>query len=196
MIWATVSSWSCFCWVYRAFPSLAAKNIINLTSVLTIWWCPCVESSLVSFPRMSRAPPNPFSCPWSQPSFIHLSLRGWMFYTQFNYIKSVFFFFMFRSSCMAFVISSPWLGMEPMLPALEAWILNHWTTREVPTTNQPEHTIWEENPSNTPGLQTCKVKLFSLSLFFILQNSYISPSTLFSWAYICILAGLLLYKLS
>jgi len=45
MIWATVSSWSCFCWLYRASPSLAAKNIINPISVLTIWWCPCVESS-------------------------------------------------------------------------------------------------------------------------------------------------------
>ena len=47
MIWATVSSWSWFCWLYRACPSLAAKNIISLISVLTIWWCPCVESSLV-----------------------------------------------------------------------------------------------------------------------------------------------------
>ena len=47
MIWATVSSWSCFCWLYRASPSSAAKNIINLISVLTIWWCPCVESSLM-----------------------------------------------------------------------------------------------------------------------------------------------------
>ena len=47
MIWATVSSWSCFCWLYRASPSLAAKNIISLISVLTIWWCPCVGSSLV-----------------------------------------------------------------------------------------------------------------------------------------------------
>ena len=47
MIWATVSSQSCFCWMYRASPSLAAKNIINLISVLIIWWCPCVESSLV-----------------------------------------------------------------------------------------------------------------------------------------------------
>ena len=47
MVWATVSSWSCFGWLYRASPSLAAKNIINLISVLTIWWCPCVESSLV-----------------------------------------------------------------------------------------------------------------------------------------------------
>ena len=47
MIWAIVSSQSCFCWLYRASPSLAAKNINNLISVLTIWWCPCVESSLV-----------------------------------------------------------------------------------------------------------------------------------------------------
>ena len=47
MIWATVSSWSCFCWLYGASPSLAAKSIISLISVLTIWWCPCVESSLV-----------------------------------------------------------------------------------------------------------------------------------------------------
>ena len=47
MIWATVSSWSCFCWLYRASPSLAAKNITNLILVLTIWWCPYVESSLV-----------------------------------------------------------------------------------------------------------------------------------------------------
>ena len=47
MIWAIVSSRSCFCWLYRASPSLTAKNIINLISVLTIWWCPRVESSLV-----------------------------------------------------------------------------------------------------------------------------------------------------
>ena len=47
MIWATVSSQCCFYWLYRALPSLAAKSIISLISVLTIWWCPCVESSLV-----------------------------------------------------------------------------------------------------------------------------------------------------
>ena len=95
MIWATVSSQFCFCWLYRASrkwqptpvfllgefhrkrslaccspqgrkesdmteqlslthslthrasPSLAAENIISLISVLTIWWCPCVESFLV-----------------------------------------------------------------------------------------------------------------------------------------------------
>ena len=32
---------------YRASPSLAAENLVNLILVLTIWWCPCVESSLV-----------------------------------------------------------------------------------------------------------------------------------------------------
>ena len=45
MIWATVSFQSCFCWLYRVSPSLAAKNIIILILVLTIWWCPCIESS-------------------------------------------------------------------------------------------------------------------------------------------------------
>ena len=65
MIWATVSSRSCFCWLYRVSPSLAAKNIINLISVLTIWWCPCVESSLVfhyrGLERKSRKSRNTWS---------------------------------------------------------------------------------------------------------------------------------------
>ena len=38
-----------FCWLYRASPSVATKNIINLISVLIIWWCPCVEFSFVLF---------------------------------------------------------------------------------------------------------------------------------------------------
>ena len=46
MIEASVLSQSCFCWLYRASSPLAA-NIINLILVLTIWWCPCVGSSLV-----------------------------------------------------------------------------------------------------------------------------------------------------
>ena len=36
MIWATVNPWSCFGWLYKASPFLAAKNIINLILVLTI----------------------------------------------------------------------------------------------------------------------------------------------------------------
>jgi len=50
-----IRNWSCepqsapgpVFWLYRASPSSAAKSIINLILVLTIWWCPCVESSLV-----------------------------------------------------------------------------------------------------------------------------------------------------
>ena len=37
-------SLSCFCWLYRASPPLATKNLIL---VLTIWWYQCVEPSLV-----------------------------------------------------------------------------------------------------------------------------------------------------
>ena len=47
MIRATVSFWSCFWRLCRTSPSLAAKDIINLSLILTIWWCPYVESSLV-----------------------------------------------------------------------------------------------------------------------------------------------------
>ena len=47
IVWATASSRSCFSWLYWASPCLAVKNIINLNSVLTMCWCPYVESSLV-----------------------------------------------------------------------------------------------------------------------------------------------------
>ena len=64
MIWATVSSRSCFCWLYRASLSLAAKNIINLILILTtrwsvsidylltVWWCPRVGSLLCCWKRV------------------------------------------------------------------------------------------------------------------------------------------------
>ena len=37
---------SCFCWFYTASPSPTTKNVINLISMLTIWWCPCIKLSL------------------------------------------------------------------------------------------------------------------------------------------------------
>ena len=46
MIWAIVNSMSYFCWFYRISPCSAAKNVINLISVLTIWWCPSVDHLL------------------------------------------------------------------------------------------------------------------------------------------------------
>ena len=47
IISTTVRSSSCFCWLYRVSPSSAAKNKFNLISILTIWWCPYVQSSLL-----------------------------------------------------------------------------------------------------------------------------------------------------
>ena len=47
VIWTIVSFQCYFCWLYRASPTSAAKNIINLILVLTIQWFSCVESSLV-----------------------------------------------------------------------------------------------------------------------------------------------------
>ena len=44
----------------------------------------------------------------------------------------VLFFFLFWPCCAACRILVPRPGIEPMLPAVEAQILNHWTAREVP----------------------------------------------------------------
>ena len=74
MIWATVSSWSCFGWLYRVSPSLAAKNIINLILVLTIWWCPCVESSLVLLEELSHV--QFFMTPWTGAQQASLSINN------------------------------------------------------------------------------------------------------------------------
>ena len=52
-----------------------------------------------------------------------------------NATKASVFFLIFKnfwSSPTARGILVLWPGMEPMLPVLEAWSLNHWTTREVP----------------------------------------------------------------
>ena len=41
-----------FFWLHTASPSLATKNVINLISIFPIWWCPCVNSSLVLLKRV------------------------------------------------------------------------------------------------------------------------------------------------
>ena len=76
MIWAVVSSRSCFCWLYRASPSLAAKNIINLISLLTIWWCPCVESSLVLLEEGALWPVRSLDKTLLAFALLHFVLRG------------------------------------------------------------------------------------------------------------------------
>jgi len=49
MIWATLSSQSYFCWLYRASPSSATKNTIDLILLLTICY---VESPLAFLERV------------------------------------------------------------------------------------------------------------------------------------------------
>ena len=72
IIWATVSSWSYFWWLYRASPSLVAKNIINLILVLTICWCPCEESYTLCCWKRVFAMTSAFS--WQNSiSFCHVS---------------------------------------------------------------------------------------------------------------------------
>ena len=76
IIWARVSSQSCFCWWYRTSPSLAAKNIINLISVLTIWWCLFVESSPVCWKRVFPMT-SVFSCQKLLAfALLHFALQG------------------------------------------------------------------------------------------------------------------------
>ena len=45
---------------------------------------------------------------------------------------STYIFFNFWAVLWGVWDPSTWPGMEPASPALEAWSLNHWTTREVP----------------------------------------------------------------
>ena len=47
-------------------------------------------------------------------------------------VDFLFFFFFFLLPCAACGILVPRPGIEPTLPALEAWSANHWTAREVP----------------------------------------------------------------
>ena len=61
MIWATGNFRSCFCWLYRASPSLVTKNTVNLISVSTIWWYPCVEWALVLLKEGVCYDPSAFS---------------------------------------------------------------------------------------------------------------------------------------
>ena len=49
----------------------------------------------------------------------------------------------------------PQPGIEPMLPALRTWSLNHWTTRDVPTIHQvlKLYLIYKDGEGNGNPLQ-------------------------------------------
>ena len=54
----------------------------------------------------------------------------------------------FFSSCSRWDLSS-WPGIEPTVPALEAWGLNHWTAREIPLRYFWSYFPYLENVSNS-----------------------------------------------
>ena len=117
MIWATISSSSYFFWLYRASPSSTAKNIINLISELTIWWCLRVELSfellervfaitiVFSWPNSVSLHPSSFCIPrLFLPVILCIS---WLptFAFQSPMIKRTFFFLFFNinsSRCRPF----------------------------------------------------------------------------------------------
>ena len=68
---------SYFCWLHIASPSSATKNLINLISVLTIWWCPCVKWSLVLLKKIICYDQCIFLAEFSWPSQITAS-SWWM----------------------------------------------------------------------------------------------------------------------
>ena len=106
-------------------------HLIHLTSITSTWTTKlsCLRSPHISF------------CTW--------------------HLKILFFFFFFKDYLLLFILSAqglscnmwdlvPWPGVEPRPPALGAWSLSHWSTREVPW----KSFSMQENPSKpqfSPG---------------------------------------------
>ena len=75
-------------------------------------------------------PSSTFSLFLKEPSFIPSpGLLHW----RSPLLPSSSSFFFFWLHCETCVILVPWLGIKPPLLAIEAWSLNHWTAREVPS---------------------------------------------------------------
>ena len=93
------------------------------------------------------------------PQNCHVS--GLLIYPSAHDTWKSFFFFFFKDYLLLFILSSqglscnmwdlvPWPGVEPRPPALGAWSLSHWSTREVPW----KSFSMQENPSKpqfSPG---------------------------------------------
>ena len=119
MIWATVSSRSCFCWLYRAFPSLAAKNIINLISQLLTQPSKLITAWLLFASWCHLVLPSSLRCiPWCPQGSTWSSLWGgvapallWALQDPFPILRDGFVFQLSADR------SSPWSGplWEPKL---------------------------------------------------------------------------------
>ena len=63
--------------------------------------------------------------------YTHLQIHLYLFI----YLKPYIFFIFIFGSAAACGTLVPWLGIEPVPPAVEVRSLNHWTAREVPQTH-------------------------------------------------------------
>ena len=125
--WASfhVLFWS---FVYRLWRSVCSSPLS--TSKLGCLLFGCRSSSPVLYTR-------PFSDLWFANTASHSTMCLFPFldsdlWCTTGFSCSVCFWFIWPPPA-AWGISVPWPGIEPMTPALEAWSLNHWTPREVPT---------------------------------------------------------------
>ena len=124
-----------------------------LLSSLSVTWrwkdigC-CAELGILSKLLRPFRPLNPTGSPslWLGPK-VHLCSQScgypeevweetknqfFFCFSLYLFIFSFFFFLIFWPCPAACGILVPRPGMQPEPPAVEAWSLNHWTTREVP----------------------------------------------------------------
>ena len=73
---------------------------------------------------------------WRARGWWDIMLWAWLLLNHSNtFLKNVsilFSVFIFFGCHVAFGMTVPWPGIEPVPPAVEAWSFNHWTAREVP----------------------------------------------------------------
>ena len=86
------------------------------------------------------------------------NLRLWYVLVLDQTIWNSFFIFIFWAYAKA--CWQPWTGIEPMTPVVEAWSLNHWTAREVPSLVQ---SLSHVQLFATPWTAACQVSLFITS---------------------------------
>ena len=102
------------------------------------------------------------------------NLRLWYVLVLDQTIWNSFFIFIFWAYAKA--CWQPWTGIEPMTPVVEAWSLNHWTAREVPSLVQ---SLSHVQLFATPWTAACQVSLFITSyqsLLKITSIEWVIPS--------------------
>ena len=108
------------------------------------------------------------------------NLRLWYVLVLDQTIWNSFFIFIFWAYAKA--CWQPWTGIEPMTPVVEAWSLNHWTAREVPSLVQ---SLSHVQLFATPWTAACQVSLFITSYQSLLKLMSIELVMLFNHLILC-----------